>query len=112
MEDCSLRPASRPARVSGIDAYAQAVGTWLGADLRMPRKQQHTARRVHDRPVAERRFGDPNIGAATINQIVHHGAQSTSMATRTGARTYSWNNYKQQKDCRNRGPNGTDPPLT
>lgn len=27
MEDCSPRPASRPARVSGIDAYARAVGT-------------------------------------------------------------------------------------
>ena len=56
MEDCSPRPASRPARVSGIDAYAQTVDAWLGADLRMPRKQRHTARRVYDRLVAEHGF--------------------------------------------------------
>ncbi len=57
MEDCSPKPASRPARVSGIDAYVQAVDAWLGADLRMPRKQRHTARRVYDRLVAEHGFG-------------------------------------------------------
>ena len=56
MEDCSPKPASRPARVSGIDAYAQVVDAWLGADLRMPRKQRHTARRVYDRLVAEHGF--------------------------------------------------------
>lgn len=55
-EDCSPKPASRPARASGIDAYAQVVDAWLGADLRMPRKQRHTARRVYDRLVAEHGF--------------------------------------------------------
>ena len=56
MEDCSPKTASRPARASGIDAYAQTVDAWLGADLRMPRKQRHTARRVYDRLVAEHGF--------------------------------------------------------
>ena len=56
MEDCSPKPASRPARASGIDAYAQTVDAWLGADFRMPRKQRHTARRVYDRLVAEHGF--------------------------------------------------------
>lgn len=33
--------------------YARAADAWLTADLRMPRKQRHTARRVHERLVAE-----------------------------------------------------------
>ena len=57
MEDCSPKPASRPARASGIDAYTQTVDAWLETDRRMPRKQRHTARRVYDRLVAEHGSG-------------------------------------------------------
>ena len=33
--------------------YARKAGEWLEGDLRMPRKQRHTARRVHERLVDE-----------------------------------------------------------
>ena len=36
--------------------YARAADEWLTSDLRMPRKQRHTARRVHERLVAELGF--------------------------------------------------------
>lgn len=71
MEDCSPKPSPRPARASGIDAYAQGVDAWLEADRRMPRKQRHTARRVYDGLVIEHGFGDPNMAAATIDQTVY-----------------------------------------
>ena len=36
--------------------YARAADEWLTSDLRLPRKQRHTARRVHERLVAELGF--------------------------------------------------------
>ena len=38
------------------DGFARIVDGWLTADLRLPRKQRHTARRVHERLVAEHGF--------------------------------------------------------
>ena len=34
-----------------VGEYARKADEWLEADLRMPRKQRHTARRVHERLV-------------------------------------------------------------
>lgn len=39
-----------------VDAYANIVEEWLLDDLRQPRKQRHTGRRVHDRLVTEHGF--------------------------------------------------------
>lgn len=36
--------------------YARAADEWPASDLRLPRKQRHTARRVHERLVAELGF--------------------------------------------------------
>ena len=36
-----------------VGEYARKADEWLEADLRMPRKQRHTARRVHERLVDE-----------------------------------------------------------
>ncbi len=39
-----------------VDAYANTVEEWLLDDLRQPRKQRHTGRRVYDRLVTEHGF--------------------------------------------------------
>ena len=39
-----------------VDAYANIVEEWLLDDLRQPRKQRHTGRRVYDRLVTEHGF--------------------------------------------------------
>lgn len=41
---------------SRVDAYANIVEEWLLDDLRQPRKQRHTGRRVYDRLVTEHGF--------------------------------------------------------
>ena len=38
---------------SKIDPYAHLVDGWLESDRLMPRKQRHTARRIHDRLLSE-----------------------------------------------------------
>lgn len=56
MEDLSpARPAVR-AGVRKTDAYEPVIDAWLEADLRMPCKQRHIAKRVYDRLVAEHGF--------------------------------------------------------
>lgn len=57
-EDYSPKPPTARAKSrSLVDAgYADVVDGWLRADLRLARKQRHTARRVHDRLVAEHGF--------------------------------------------------------
>ena len=45
----SYPPRARPA----VDPYAAVIDSWLLADLDVPRKQRHTARRVWQRLVAE-----------------------------------------------------------
>lgn len=57
MEDFSPRPQTRPEQSrSRVEPFSRLVDSWLRADQGMPRKQRHTARRVHDRLIAERGF--------------------------------------------------------
>jgi len=54
-QDFSPSPTTRqPASL--VDAYAHIVEGWLLDDLRQPRKQRHTGKRVYDRLVAEHGF--------------------------------------------------------
>ena len=53
MDDMTPKPPMDRRRGSKIDPYAALVDEWLEADRRMPRKQRHTARRVHERLVEE-----------------------------------------------------------
>lgn len=39
-----------------VDDYAHIVEEWFANDLKLPRKQRHTAKRVHDRLVTEHDF--------------------------------------------------------
>ena len=48
--------------------YARAADEWLTSDLRMPRKQRHTARRVHERLVAELGFPRRVLLGAAMGQ--------------------------------------------
>ena len=48
-EDFSPRPAGRAGRTLIDSGYAEIVEGWLTADLRLPRKQRHTAMRVWQR---------------------------------------------------------------
>ena len=56
MEDFSAKQPSRRASKSMLDGFKPLIDGWLEADCGMPRKQRHTARRVHDRLVAEHGF--------------------------------------------------------
>ncbi|OZG58148.1 integrase [Bifidobacterium lemurum] len=49
MEDCSPKPPARRRVKSVLDGYKPLIDSWLEADRLMPRKQRHTAKRVHDR---------------------------------------------------------------
>ncbi|MDR3958306.1 IS21 family transposase [Bifidobacterium sp.] len=53
MDDMTPKPPTDRRRGSKIDPYAALVDGWLEADRMLPRKQRHTARRVHDRLRAE-----------------------------------------------------------
>ena len=53
MDDMTPKPPMDRRQGSKIDPYAALVDGWLEADRRPPRKQRHTARRVHDRLRAE-----------------------------------------------------------
>lgn len=53
MDDMTPKPPTDRRRGSKIDPYAALVDGWLEADRMPPRKQRHTARRVHDRLRAE-----------------------------------------------------------
>lgn len=53
MDDMTPKPSMDRRRGSKIDPYAALVDGWLEADRMLPRKQRHTAKRVHDRLRAE-----------------------------------------------------------
>ena len=53
MEDCAPGPPRDRGYGSKIGPYAHLVDAWLEADRLMPRKQRHTAQRIHDRLVTE-----------------------------------------------------------
>lgn len=53
MDDMTPKPPMDRRRGSKIDPYAALVDEWLEVDRMLPRKQRHTAKRVHDRLRAE-----------------------------------------------------------
>src|SRR3954464_14351778 len=59
-------PSSRPAPKLG--AYRALIDAWLEADRRAPRKQRHTAKRVHQRLVDEH---GADVAEVTVRQYVH-----------------------------------------
>lgn len=56
MDDMTPKPPMDRRRGSKIDPYAALVDGWLEADRMLPRKQRHTAKRVHDRLRAETEY--------------------------------------------------------
>ena len=56
MDDMTPKPPTDRRRGSKIDPYAALVDGWLEADRMLPRKQRHTAKRVHDRLRAETEY--------------------------------------------------------
>ena len=54
--------------------YARAADEWLTSDLRMPRKQRHTARRVHERLAARARVSRRVLLGAAMGQTLAGGA--------------------------------------
>ncbi len=58
-------PVSRPAPKLG--AYRAVIDAWLEADLRAPRKQRHTAKRIHQR-LADEHGAD--VAEVTVRQYV------------------------------------------
>ena len=56
MDDMTPKPPADRRRGFKIDPYAALVDGWLEADRMLPRKQRHTAKRVHDRLRAETEY--------------------------------------------------------
>lgn len=56
MDDMTPKPPTDRRRGSKIDPYAALVDGWLEADRMLPRKQRHTAKRMHDRLRAETEY--------------------------------------------------------
>ena len=54
--------------------YARAADEWSASDLRMPRKQRHTARRVHERLAARARVSRRVLLGAAMGQTLAGGA--------------------------------------
>src|SRR3954469_16507887 len=59
-------PVSRPAPKLG--AYRAVIDAWLEADRKAPRKQRHTAKRIHQRLVDEH---GADVAEVTVRQYVH-----------------------------------------
>jgi transposase len=58
---------TRPRPSPVMDPYLDVVKSWLDADKDAPRKQRHTARRIHDRLVDEYGFSGAEV---TVRQAV------------------------------------------
>lgn len=87
-EDLSPAPPTRPARTSPTMApYAGEVARWLEADLLVPRKQRHTARRVFDRLVSE--LGFPG-SLSTVERFVRDWRESRPPSPADGFLELGW----------------------
>ncbi|MCK5071717.1 MAG: hypothetical protein KAR01_14280 [Desulfocapsa sp.] len=49
MTDFSEKPITKKARVSKLSFYTSEIDKWLTEDQKQPKKQWHTARRIHAR---------------------------------------------------------------
>ncbi|WP_139905155.1 hypothetical protein [Clostridium thermarum] len=68
-EDFNDNPQRRSKNELKIDFYKELIDSWLEADLTVPRKQLHTAKRVYDR--LEELFGDElNVSLRTVQFYV------------------------------------------
>ena len=77
-----------------VDAYANIVEQWLLDDLRQPRKQRHTGRRVYDRLVTEHGF----VGSySTVQRWVKRWRQAR-MVPGDGFNELEWEPGSAQAD--------------
>lgn len=66
-DDFSEEPPKRRGCPSKLDPYKPTIDSWLEDDMRSGRKQRHTAKRVHDRLVAERQA---DVSLSTVERYV------------------------------------------
>lgn len=66
-DDFSEQPPRRRGCPSKLDPYKPVIDSWLDDDMRSGRKQRHTAERVHDGLVAERRA---DVSLSTVERYV------------------------------------------
>src|SRR3546814_7364687 len=64
-----------PIRRPKLDAFVSTIEHWLEEDLKVPRKQRHTAKRVFDRLRDERGF----TGGYTIIRSEEHTSELQSL---------------------------------
>lgn len=67
MDDFSAPIAARRRRPSKLDPYKHIIDSWLEEDRRRRPKQRHTAKRIHDRLVAECKL---DVGYTTVQKYV------------------------------------------
>ena len=69
------RPVGRPAPALG--RYRELIDSWLLADRDAPRKQRHTAKRIHDRLVEEH---GAVVGETTVRDYVRRRRRELGLA--------------------------------
>lgn len=98
-EDLSPAPPVRPPHASPtMEPFAEEVSSWLEADLLVPRKQRHTAKRVHDRLVAEHGFEG---SLSTVERFVRDWRESRPQSPADGFLELSWPAGSAQGDWGN-----------
>lgn len=80
-------PVTRAPTSPTMEPYADAVRSWLEADAHAPRKQRHTARRVHDRLVDE--LGFPG-SLSTVERFVREWRRSRPPEPSEGFLELEW----------------------
>ncbi|WP_099082815.1 hypothetical protein [Desulforamulus profundi] len=70
-DDWNAETKPRKMRESRLDALKPVIDEWLESDLKMPRKQRHTATKVYDRLSTEAEFKDKLlVGKQTVINYV------------------------------------------
>ncbi len=59
---------SKPVRAPKMDRYREIIDSWLIADQAAPRKQRHTAHRIHDRLVSE--YDATDLAESSVRRYV------------------------------------------
>lgn len=68
-EDFNEEPKKRKKKVSKLDPFKDTIDQWLQEDLKAPRKQRHTAKRVYERLCEE--FGEKfKVAIRTVQYYV------------------------------------------
>lgn len=80
-------PLAQASKSPKMEAYAETISRWLEDDLKAPRKQRHTAKKVFDRLVDERGFKG---SLSTVERFVREWRRSRDLPLSEGFLELDW----------------------